>query len=440
MSTLSPARRAAVLIGRVVRERNAYTSEVANTFLNKATSLSAADRAFAMKLALGVTSTLGTLDEVINRSLRNPDDITPEVRDAMRVSTYEIIFLGKQNHAAVDQGVELVRSVAPKAAGLANAVLRKIGQSAESFPFGNPTINNQALSRQYAFPLWLGKRLMGDLGRDEAIEFMKASNTDAPIFIAENLCCDTQVDFDSLCEREVCKQDTDVEGCYTLLTSAALKESALADGLRGGGCVVSDKAAQLVAQFVLPKTFPESFLEIGCGRGTKTILLQSAALRKYGKQMSMTSIDDHQFKVDMVKKRSAACGVRVDEALVVDATKMKGAFEGRTFDAVFIDAPCSGVGTLRRHQEIRWKLTQKDVIMLAELGLNMLHEAAQYVAVGGELTFATCTVLKEENDQTVSRFLRSKVGEAFKVVDTITTTLTENGPDAHFAVKFVRTR
>ena len=439
MSTLSPARRAAVLIGRVVRERNAYTSEVAHTLLNK-TSLNAADRAFAMKLALGVTSTLGTLDEVINRSLRNPDDITAEVRDAMRVSTYEIIFLGKQNHAAVDQGVELVRSVAPKAAGLANAVLRKITQSGESFPYGNPAINNQALARQHAFPLWLAKRLMGDLGRDEAIEFMKASNTDAPIFIAENLCAEKQVDFDTLCAEEACEVTAGVEGCYALKDSSALKKDILADGLRSGACVVSDEAAQRVAQFVLPETCPKSFLEIGCGRGTKTILLQSNALRKYGIQMPMTSIDDHQFKVDMVKKRTSACGVRLDEALVVDATKMKGAFEGRSFDAVFIDAPCSGVGTLRRHPEIRWKLTQKDVAMLAELGLNMLHEAAQYVAVGGELTFATCTVLKEENDQTVSRFLRSKVGEAFKVVETMATSLTENGPDAHFAVKFVRMR
>ena len=439
MSHLSPARRAAVLIGRAVRERNAYASEVAHALLSK-TKLSPADRAFALKLSLGVTATMGTLDEVINKSLRNPDDITPEVRDAMRISVYEMIYLDKQDHAAVDQGVELVRSVAPKAAGLANAVLRKIAKSAEAFPYGNPEINNQALARQYAFPLWLAKRLIGELGREEAIQFMKISNMDAPIFLSNNACAPEGFSWDALCEDGTVTPHETLDGCYLLNEGSAITGHPLSDGLRNGSVLVSDEAAQSVVDFVIDEKQPESFLEIGCGRGTKTVLLQSQAQRKYGQQMKLTSVDNYQFKVDIVKKRAAASGIQLEDAVVADATHLDKTFDGQLFDAVFIDAPCSGMGTLRRHPEIRWRRSQKDVTMLADIGFAMLHEAAKHVNVDGELTYATCTILREENEDVINRFMKTKVGEAFKVVKTMRTQLTEGGPDAHFAVKFVRIR
>ena len=91
----------------------------------------------------------------------------------MRVSTYEIIFLGKTPHAAVDQGVELVRSFAMSASGLANAVLRKIVLMRQAFPFGDPMRDPEALARLHAFPLWLARKLIVDLGPQEALDFMR---------------------------------------------------------------------------------------------------------------------------------------------------------------------------------------------------------------------------------------------------------------------------
>ena len=444
MSKLSPARSAALQIGAIVRLRNAYTAEVASSVLSKKPDMSAADKSFARKLALGVTSSSGTLDEVINTCLRSPDDIQADVRDALRISTYELIFLDKQNHAAVDQGVELVRSIAPKAAGLANAVLRKVANAARSFPFGNTKTNIQALARSQAFPLWLAKRLIADLDERRAREFMEASNEDAPVFIAENACKEQGELAEALTEfyrnaAAVRSCDT-VEGCHQLIHASAVASGTLSKALKTGRVLVSDEAAQRIAAFALPETMPESFLEVGAGRGTKTILLQSNAMRRWGMQMPLVSIDDHQFKIDLLKQRTADFEVRLDEAFVADAKHLDKTIGARQFDAVFIDAPCSGLGTLRRHPEIRWKLTPKDIAVLSRIGYDMLENCAHHVAVGGLLTFATCTVLNEENEGVVELFLKTKFGESFELVDSIKTDLQSGGCDAHYAVKLRRRR
>ena len=177
---VTPARQAACAIGRVVRERNAYVAEVTPAVLAKFQGISPEDAAFATKIARGVTATVGTLDEFITRNMKTPNDIDEVVRDAMRVSAYELLFLDKPAYVVVDQGVELVCSVAPKAGGLANAVLRRMSESAKTFPFGNPNLSLQVLARSQAFPMWLAKRLMNEMTLPKATAFMHACNTDAP--------------------------------------------------------------------------------------------------------------------------------------------------------------------------------------------------------------------------------------------------------------------
>jgi len=185
MSELNPARLLAVHVGAAARTRDAFAGDVLDARLG-ASGLSSEDRAFARVLSLGVASSWGTLDDVIDRCLRSPRDIEVDVRDALRVSTYEMVFLDKAGHAAVDQGVELVRAVQPKAAGLANAVLRKISVLKDDFPFGDPSSDDAALARSFAFPLWLASLLIEQMGRAAAARFMQASNTPAPVFFGVN--------------------------------------------------------------------------------------------------------------------------------------------------------------------------------------------------------------------------------------------------------------
>ena len=440
---LSPARQAACAIGREVRERDAFVSEVIPGVLAQFEGMSPEDSAFATKIARGVTATLGTLDEFIDRNLNSPSDIQDDVRDALRVSAYELLFLGKADYAAVDQGVELVCWVAPKAGGLANAVLRKMAKSAKAFPFGRPNLSLQVLARSQAFPLWLAKRLMNEMGLQSATTFMRASNADAPVHIAVNAI--KVEDPEEIIEvfdqaGSLLTPVEDVPGCYLVVNARVLAKPEVRALFEQGKVLVSDASAQAVAALACPDHDIEAFLEIGSGRGTKTIVLQSDAVRAFGRTMPMVSVDDHGFKAEILAKRVAGYGIESVRPVKADGRKLSSLMPEASFDAVLLDAPCSGLGTLRRHPEIRWRLTEKDVTAMAGVELDMLIEAAKMVKPGGILTYATCTVFNEENDQVVERFLKTKLGESFQEEARIEPALTAKGPDAHFAVRLKRVR
>ena len=437
---VTPARQAACAIGRVVRERNAYVAEVTPAVLAKFQGISPEDAAFATKIARGVTATVGTLDEFINRNMKTPNDIDEVVRDAMRVSAYELLFLDKPAYVVVDQGVELVCSVAPKAGGLANAVLRRMSESAKTFPFGNPNLSLQVLARSQAFPMWLAKRLMNEMTLPKATAFMRACNTDAPVFIAVN---SVKGDFEQVEEAfdqagSLLETSEDVQGCYRVKEARSLRNADVRALFEAGEVLVSDEGAQTVAQLAMPAQEPESFLEIGSGRGTKTILLQSAAHRAFGHCVPMTSVDDHDFKGKILGERCTAYGIDTVEPLTADARTISQELPEGSFDAVLLDAPCSGVGTLRRHPEIRWRLKPEDITSMASINLDLLIEAAKMVKPGGVITYATCTVFPEENEQVVERFLKTKFGEQFEIEEQVQTTLATNGPDAHYAARLRR--
>lgn len=437
---VTPARQAACAIGRVVRERNAYVAEVTPAVLAKFQGISPEDAAFATKIARGVTATVGTLDEFINRNMKTPNDIDEVVRDAMRVSAYELLFLDKPAYVVVDQGVELVCSVAPKAGGLANAVLRRMSESAKTFPFGNPNLSLQVLARSQAFPMWLAKRLMNEMTLPKATAFMHACNTDAPVFIAVN---SVKGDFEQIEEAfdqagSLLEASEDVQGCYRVKEARSLRSVDVRALFEAGELLVSDEGAQTVAQLAMPAEEPASFLEIGSGRGTKTILLQSAAHRAFGHCVPMTSVDDHEFKGKILGERCAAYGIDTVEPLTADARTLSQKLPEASFDAVLLDAPCSGVGTLRRHPEIRWRLKPEDITSMASINLDLLIEATKMVKPGGVITYATCTVFPEENEQVVERFLKTKFGEQFEIEEQVQTALTTNGPDAHYAARLRR--
>ncbi len=449
-SKATPARLAALEVVRTVRERNAFAQDVIATVIDKST-MSVEDRSFATLLALGTVSAVGTLDEIIDRALDTPEDVFRETRDALQISTYEIFFLGKEAHAAVDQGVEMVKSFSPgPAARVANAVLHKIVRLRLEFPFGNPNTDIEALARTQAFPAWMARKLMEEMGPQAAIDFMRASNEQAPLYVGINACKATDEQVKRAFERaeEVAEPvtlgDGEVPGCLRVPESRALLVPALARLISQGKILVSDAAAQLVAASVLPEEKPESVLEVGAGRATKTILLQSGAVRKYGTQIEeYVTIDNHAYKTRLLQERAEAYGVNVTEAFTGNAMELDNIMPERTFDFIFVDAPCSGLGTLRRHPEIRWRTSENDIPRFVNTQVELLKAAARHVKPGGSLAYSTCTVTREENAGSIKAFLESEEGASFKLApigerSSVVTRLAPGSSDAHFAVRFVK--
>lgn len=450
-SKASPARVAALEVVRLQRERDGFVQDIM-THTVDLSPLSPEDRAFAARLSFGVVSCAGTLNEALDSCLDSPKDVRPKVRDALLISTYEMLFLGKSPYAAVDQGVELVRAVAPRAAGLANAVLRRVVRLRDDFPFGDPTRDLSAFARSQGFPTWLAEKLVERLGEDDARAFMGASNEPAPLFVAVNAIKATDEEAFALLEgaaagpERVEVDGRSVEGCFRLSDRRALLEPSIAGALEDGRLLVADAASQTVAAAVAQAACgvleereaeqePFSLLEVGAGRATKTILLQSDAVRFCGKRWAdHITIDNVGFKSELLRQRTEVYGASVSEAIVGDATDLAGSLGERRFDLIFIDSPCTGLGTLRRHPEIRWRIRPESIEHAAELDLRLLRSAAVRSKPRGVLAYATCTVTHEENEGAIARFLDLPEGSGFTIERTLRTDLVPGGasPDAHF--------
>ncbi len=420
MSKLSPARAAALAAlveaersGRYVREVLAELDDCRDE----------RDRGLALRLALGATASRGCLDELLDCFLAKPKKVSARVRWALRISAFEMLYLGEESRVAVSQGVELVRSQAKSAAGLANAVLRRVGEHAEAYLAGefrelgpkSPDRRVLAAARACGIPVWLYERIetscevaldkdaTGERSVNEPEEQRFVSSIEpAPTWIHSF----TNEGFDGTVRE--------FPGCYGQVAVASPEcKRALAENR----AVVSDKAAQLVA---CAATRAGSCLEIGAGRGTKTYMMLSHA-RACGLERSHVALELSEGKCKLNRERLEAAGfdARVIPGDALDITSALAAASmdpAASFDTVFVDAPCSGTGTMRRHPEIPWRLVPADVDAdLPALQLAMLKQAAAHVAPAGELIYATCSVLTTEDEDVVSAFLASSEGASFEL-------------------------
>jgi 16S rRNA (cytosine967-C5)-methyltransferase len=426
-----------------VNKRDAFARDVIEKSINKA-KLAEADRAFATRLVLGCVQMQGTLDYVINRALKSPKDVRPNVRDALRISTYEIIFLDKSPHAAVNEGVELVRSVEPKAAGLANATLRKVVGMKPEFPFGDPECDIDAFARGAGYPPWLAKLFVANMGSAAAREFMLASNAPAPLYVAVNSLCAT--DAEVVSEFARAKVDLQpatifskvIPGAYLVPNTHILTDARVKRLFAQGKILVADTASQFVALLVASAHKAQSLLEIGAGRATKTILLQNYSNRSNDAQIDQfTCVDNIGFKSKLLLDRAKVYGAHVQGAVVADATDAAQMAKLAKYDTVFIDSPCSGLGTLRRHPEIRWRISPESLRAQSERQTQILACASAHVAPGGVLAYATCSPISAEDEQIIDGFLQSPAGQNFEYMQVmgqnfLKTNMVKDNSDAHF--------
>ena len=448
----SPARRFARQVVTKIRERSGYAHDVLDAALNHS-DLCAEDRSLATRLTYGSIQTQGTLDEALDRYLK-AGRVESRVRDSLRIAAYELLYLHTPPRAAVHQGVELVREVRPQAAGLANAVLRRLSDEVGSFPWGDPSVDDTALARLYAHPRWIADLWVEELGRDLAASVMAADNEPPPLFVAENsFAGDPAAAIHSLETDGAMPAACELAGCHRLEDPAAAVRS---QALRSGAVVACDAAAQLVARLARARA-GSNVLEIGSGRGTKTLLMQADAVTSGG-AANIYAVDLHAYKAELLRGRLDVFSVPGVTTLAGDATDI-GSVEGLpadlSFDIALVDAPCSGLGTLRRHPDQRWRVRPGDVASLAELGERLLAQAAQAVRSEGLVVYSTCTIADRENAGVVRSFLASELGSEF-CIDRLGEEVPEawrrfitddgffqsvpepDGPDGHFAARLRR--
>lgn len=435
---LSCARAAALSLVSEQRRRSARLRDLMRTsaVLEK---LSPEDRALASRLALGCVQTRGALDAAISSHLSRKGHLEPKVKDALALSAFELLFMKTPAAVAVSQGVELVRSQSPKAAGLANAVLHRIldkdvpacHEAQTKLADAPAAATAEDLACATGQPVWFCERIASSLGMPQAILVLSSLAEPAPVYVAANLGVNDASALEcKLTEAGLAPEAQGLPGAFELRHPQKL----FASGLVGAvSAVPADLSAQEVALIAAPRPC-ESMLEIGQGRGTKTLLLLSTqkmlAEREGVKadKARYVALDSEEFKTKLAQERLAKGGwdgrvscIAFDGTELGEERNLPQELSG-TFDAVFVDAPCSGTGTLRRHPEISWSLEPSAVDAesaegLPQLQLALLAAAAAKVAPHGRLVYATCSVLREEDEDIVSRFLSCEAGAGFAVED-----------------------
>ena len=425
MAKLAPARAAALDLVAQCRRKHARMRDFLRTS-HRMDVLGERDRALAMRLLLGSVSAVGELDRVLASYLPKRRHLEPKLRDALRLATFEILYLHTPKHVAVSQGVEMARRASAQATGLANAILRRIAadvsprvdEACARLRAGNDERLLEDLAHVSGQPDWLCQKLVASMGVSVATPLLLHVLEPAPVYVAlrEGLSHDVLSAFDP--HTSVAPQS------FFLESPAGLAAS---DLVAHAKVLPADISSQLVALLALSGR-EKTLLEIGQGRGTKTILLlQNAALLNHA--LHITAIDIDPQKVEIARKRLVEAAVDnqvtsvVFNAAKLGAREASGELPGElahTFDTVFVDAPCSGAGTLRRHPEIGWSLDEGAVCsdgILPKVQKDILVAASKKVAAHGTLVYATCSPLYEEDEAVVEAFLATEEGSSFEPED-----------------------
>jgi 16S rRNA (cytosine967-C5)-methyltransferase len=377
------------------------------------------DKALAAEIATGVLRQRGALDHLIATfSKRNLARIDPEVVTILRLSGYQLLHLTRVPAAAVvDDAVDLTRRMKKRSAsGFVNAVLRSISRSRNDLPLppkpANPSDRDAALdylATTLSHPRWLAARWYDRLGFERAEQWMQFNNRPAKLTLRANtLTVATDVLIAQL-DREDVFVDRGRWAPDALIVNdgRALQTRPAA----AGSFVVQDEASQLVG--LLAGAHPgRRVLDACASPGGKTTEMAAAM----GGRGMIVACDVRDARVALLTRTVASSGatnIRIVQADVAQPLPFHG-----TFDCVLVDAPCSGLGTLRRDPDIRWRREETDLARLAAAQTLMLRHAADCVAPGGRLIYSTCSSEPEENDAVANAFLARS--PSFAAVDAST--------------------
>ncbi len=328
------------------------------------------------ELVLGVLRWQLTLDHLLGRHLKRPAaEHEPAVRAALRVGLYEALRMRTPVPVAVAEAVRVAKRLAPRAAGLVNAVLRRA--SGERWP--DPADPGTPASVRFSHPEWLVERWRRLLGEEEALAALAADQEPAGLYLLAAA---------SHCE------ELEAAGCLLaphasvpgVVAVTAGVEVAVA-ALQAGRAYAIDPTAVAVARLLPGATGLTA--DLAAAPGGKSLVL--ACERRHPRLLSA----DRHLGRTVLMRRTLAAAVPAPAVAVADATAPP--LRPGSCEAVLVDAPCSGTGTLRRHPEIRWRLREADLGALAAAQRRIVGSAAALLAPGGFLLYATCSLEPEEN-------------------------------------------
>ena len=386
MRSVDPARAVAFDVLRAVAAHDAYANLELSRLLRER-GLSGRDAALATELVGGTLRLQGSYDDILDRLVKGKLD--PPVRDALRLGTHQLLSMRVPTHAAVATTVDLVKQqIGHRPAGLVNAVLRKV--SAKSLA---EWLDGRPLAARTSHPQWVLDALAEALDRPEELDALLAADNDRPgvVLVARPGLCDP----------------AELGGSPHPVSPYAVRldggDPGAIPAVREGRAGVQDAGSQLVALILTRAEISgpdERWLDVCAGPGGKAALLAALAAQR-GAHVLANERQPHRAVLVAQGARAARAGL----AGVIAGDGTRPAWNQGVFDRVLVDAPCSGLGALRRRPESRWRRSPADLQDLVPLQVDLLDSAVAALRPGGVVAYATCSPVVAETAGVVQAVL-----------------------------------
>ena len=393
MTKVETARSLALAVLEDVLVNQAYSNIALNKHL-KGSQLSAADKGLVTEIVYGTVARKLTLEWYLSHFIQDRDKLDNWLYVLLLMSAYQVRFLDKvPDHAVVNEAVEIAKARKKGSEKLVNAVLRRILR--EGWPdIATIKRKNKRDSIAYSIPVWLVSKLKEEYSEERA----------QAIFDSLLVRNKASIRVTDLSRKEEIKAVLEASDS-PLAVSGLVKEQghfAGHDLFSEGAITIQDESSQLVAP-TLDLQGHEQVLDACAAPGGKT-----AHMASYLTSGKVTALDLYDHKLDLIQENAQRLGVadRV-QTQKLDARKVHEFFEKDSFDKILVDAPCSGIGLLRRKPDIKYNKETADFTSLQEIQLEILGSVCQTLRKGGIITYSTCTIVSEENFQVVEAFLES---------------------------------
>jgi len=396
----SNPRHAAFSTLSLLAESTLHADELIDRELSRG-SLCGPDRGLYSQLVFGLLRCQGTVDHYLEQLLNKPlERLEEPLRQMLRLGLYQLHFLDRiPAHAAVHEAVELAKLVLPRASGFVNGVLRNYLRKKESLTLPDRTRDSIGhLAAAHSVPRWLLEQWQEQLPKEELEPLAAASSQEPPLTIRANTLRITRGELMELFSAagisgELCRYSPE---------GIRLNGHPSVTGLPGfneGFFVVQDEASQLISHLLAPLP-GQRVLDACAAPGGKTLHL-AQLMENRG---SILATDLTERKLLLVRESAERLGITIVKTAVADASS-PDYLKGMQFDRILLDAPCSGLGVIRRNPEAKWRLQQSDFDRFAARQRRLLARVSTLLAAGGSMVYATCSTSPQEDEAVLMDFL-----------------------------------
>jgi len=388
-----------------LEQKAEHTDRLIRSALERHSMMEERDRALLTELVYGTVRWRERLDWHIDQLCRiKPEKIASPVRVLLRLAFYQLLFLDRvPDHAAVNETVNIAKANHPEhIIRFVNGILREAVRRRGNWEWPDEETNPAGYAaKMTSHPEWLVRKIAEQIGIEETKLFLEANNTVAPAVYRVNTLKATRLQV----VQSLAESGLDAAPSPFLLHAVRLlaprRDITRSPAFESGWIQAQDEASQLVTHVLDPRP-GERVLDLCSGFGIKSAHL-AIFMENEG---SVLSIDNSAWKLEDLERNARRQGIEIVETLAADIMELDPDRIGR-FDRVLLDAPCTGLGVIRRNPDIKWNRHIKDPWRMSQAQNDLLSRAASFVADGGVLVYATCSVLTDEGEAVAEHFSRT---------------------------------